>query len=143
MKVTGNLQLPGVIVPKKTKVKILKINILNLIQNQKIFKQKFMIKEKSRLKFKIILKKIVMQMIKIFMMIKCLMFTLKGQIHPAILKIQKRKLVLLWYKILRKYIHLNELKRGLDRTLRNQKRNREEGGKVNLKIIIPFLKSPI
>lgn len=143
MKATGNLQLPGVIVPKKTKVKILKINILNLIQNQKIFKQKFMIKEKSRLKFKIILKKIVMQMIKIFMMIKCLMFTLKGQIHPAILKIQKRKLVLLWYKILRKYIHLNELKRGLDRTLRNQKRNREEGGKVNLKIIIPFLKSQI
>jgi hypothetical protein len=94
LKATGNLQLPGVIVPKKTKVKILKINILNLIQNQKIFKQKFMIKEKSRLKFKIILKKIVMQMIKIFMMIKCLMLTLKAQIHPAILKIQKRKLVL-------------------------------------------------
>jgi hypothetical protein len=94
LKATGNLQLPGVIVPKKTKVKILKINILNLIKNQKIFKQKFMIKEKSRLKFKIILKKIVMQMIKIFMMTKCLMLTLKGQIHPAILKIQKRKLVL-------------------------------------------------
>jgi hypothetical protein len=90
----GIHQSLGVIVQKKIKVKILKINILNLIQNQKIFKLKFMIKEKCRLKFKIILKKIVMQMIKIFMMIKCLMLTLKAQIHPAILKIQKRKLVL-------------------------------------------------
>lgn len=75
--------------------------------------------------------------------IKPLRSTLKPQIHPAILKIPKRKLVLLWYRILKKYILRNELKKDLDRALQNQKRKKEKGEKVNSKIIIHFLKSPI
>ena len=52
-----NLPLLGVIVPKKIKVKTLKINILSLTQNQKIIKKNFKIKEESNLKFNTILKK--------------------------------------------------------------------------------------
>lgn len=52
-----NPPLLGVIVPKKIKVKTLKINILSLIQNQKIIKKNFKIKEESNLKFNTILKK--------------------------------------------------------------------------------------
>ena len=76
------------------------------------------------------------------LMVKHQKLTLKGQIHLVISKIQKRKLALLWYKTLKKYLLPNELKKGRDRILQNQKNKREEGGKVNMKIMIPFLKNP-
>lgn len=124
-----NPLLLGVIVPKKIKVN-LKINILLKNQNQNIFKINFKINEKNSLKSKTVIKIIIL-------MGKTL--TPMAQIHQVISKIQKRKLVLLWYKILKKYLLQNELKKEQGKILQNKK---EVGGKVNLKIIMHFLRNP-
>ena len=124
-----NPLLLGVIVPKKIKVN-LKINILLKNQNQNIFKINFKINEKKSIKSKTVIKIIIL-------MGKTL--TPMAQIHQVISKIQKRKLVLLWYKILKKYLLQNELKKEQGKILQNKK---EVGGKVNLKIIMHFLRNP-
>ena len=124
-----NPLLLGVIVPKKIKVN-LKINILLKNQNLNIFKINFKINEKNSLKSKTVIKIIIL-------MGKTL--TPMAQIHQVISKIQKRKLVLLWYKILKKYLLQNELKKEQGKILQNKK---EVGGKVNLKIIMHFLRNP-
>ena len=124
-----NPLLLGVIGPKKIKVS-LKINILLKNQNQNIFKINFKINEKKSIKSKTVIKIIIL-------MGKTL--TPMAQIHQVISKIQKRKLVLLWYKILKKYLHQNELKKEQGKILQNKK---EVGGKVNLKIIMHFLRNP-
>jgi hypothetical protein len=121
-----NLQLLGVIVPKKIKVN-LKINIPLKNLNLNIFQINSKIQEKNSLKN--------MTVLKINILIGKIQ-TLIVQIHQVIYKIKKRKLVLLWYKILKKYLLQNELKKDQDTILLNKKK---EG--VNLKIIMHFLKN--
>jgi hypothetical protein len=121
-----NPQLLGVIVPKKIKVN-LKINIPLKNLNLNIFQINSKIQEKNSLKN--------MTVLKINILIGKIQ-TLIVQIHQVIYKIKKRKLVLLWYKILKKYLLQNELKKDQDTILLNKKK---EG--VNFKIIMHFLKN--
>lgn len=124
--IMSNLQLHGVTVQKKIKVS-LKINIHLKSQNPNKFQIYSKINELNNLKNKIIIK-IIISMVKTL--------ALMVQIHQVILKIQKRKLALLWFKILKKFLLQNEPKKELDKILQNRIRERRI---VDMKIIMHFL----